>query len=125
MFVEEEGSWWWTSNSDENGSSGWAARAQERLLDPLPEDVTYGTAADEFHLLSDEELIPPYYRTRPGTCDRILVLFLRGCCDGLECECWNVDGPLVGPLPTIGSFKPSRLLLANGCIVHLLMILQY
>lgn len=64
MFVEEEGSWWWTSNSDENGSSGWAARAQERLLDPLPEDVTYGTAADEFHLLSDEELIPPYYRTR-------------------------------------------------------------
>merc|ERR1719240_293035 len=28
MFVKQEGSWWWTSNSDENGSSPWAADAQ-------------------------------------------------------------------------------------------------
>ena len=63
MFLLE-GSWWWTGNSDESGSSNWAARAQQRLVDPLPSGFTWGKAQDDFHLLSDEELIPPYYRLR-------------------------------------------------------------
>ena len=64
MFVKEEGSWWWTSNSDERGSSHWAATAQQRLVDPLPSNFTWAEAENEFHLLSDEELIPPYYRKK-------------------------------------------------------------
>ena len=64
MFVKEEGSWWWTSNSDERGSSHWAATAQQRLVDPLPSNFTWAEAKNEFHLLSDEELIPPYYRKK-------------------------------------------------------------
>ncbi|CAJ1354143.1 unnamed protein product [Effrenium voratum] len=64
MFVEEEGSWWWTSNSDERGSSGWAAKAQQSMVSPLPKDAAWGEARNEFRLLSDEELIPPYYRQK-------------------------------------------------------------
>ena len=77
MFVEEEGSWWWTSYSDERGSSRWAAGAQERLVEPLLEGFTWGEASDEFRLLSDEELIPPYYRTRRGMTCLFLALLSR------------------------------------------------
>ena len=64
MFVEQEGSWWWTSNSDEHGSSQWAADAQQKLAEPLPEGVAWTQARNEFRMLSDEDLIPPYYRTK-------------------------------------------------------------
>ena len=64
MFVEQEGSWWWTSNSDELGSSQWAAGAQQKLAEPLPEGVTWAESHNEFRLLSDEDLIPPYYRSK-------------------------------------------------------------
>lgn len=63
MFVKEEGSWWWTLNSDEEGSSEWAATAQQRLVEPLPCGAAWH-AENEFHLLSDEGLIPPYYRPK-------------------------------------------------------------
>ena len=64
MFAEQEGSWWWTSTSDESGSSQWAADAQQKLAEPLPEGVTWAKAQNEFRLLSDEDLIPPYYRSK-------------------------------------------------------------
>ena len=64
MFVEQEGSWWWTSNSDEQGSSKWAADAQQKLAEPLPEGMAWAEARNEFRLLSDEDLIPPYYRSK-------------------------------------------------------------
>lgn len=66
MFAKEEGSWWWTSYSDEQGSSSWAANAQRRLVDPLPCSGASGAwhVENEFHLLSDEGLIPPYYRPK-------------------------------------------------------------
>eukprot|EP00435_Cladocopium_sp_Y103_P065858 s569_g27.t2 len=63
MFVKEEGSWWWTSFSDEQGSSRWAAKAQRRLVEPLPCSGAW-RCQNEFHLLSDEGLIPPYYRPK-------------------------------------------------------------
>lgn len=61
MFVHQEGSWWWTSNSDERGSSAWAADAQRRMALPLPQAAEW-VASNEFRLLSDEDLIPPYFR---------------------------------------------------------------
>lgn len=64
MFVKQEGSWWWTSNSDETGSSVWAATAQKRMAEPMPLGFEAWTVSNEFHLLSDESNIPPYYRER-------------------------------------------------------------
>eukprot|EP00756_Hemistasia_phaeocysticola_P038525 Hpha_TRINITY_DN16764_c2_g2::TRINITY_DN16764_c2_g2_i1::g.78088::m.78088 len=63
-FVDLEGSWWWTSNSDEIGGSPWSAAAQERLASPLPEGWSFGSMSNEFHLVSDETKIPPYYRLK-------------------------------------------------------------
>eukprot|EP01062_Namystynia_karyoxenos_P080552 TRINITY_DN8692_c0_g8_i1.p1 TRINITY_DN8692_c0_g8~~TRINITY_DN8692_c0_g8_i1.p1 ORF type:complete len:570 (+),score=159.60 TRINITY_DN8692_c0_g8_i1:75-1712(+) len=65
MFVEQEGSWWWTSNSEEGGSSPWAAQAQARMADPMPQGFAqWKSLVNEFHLLSDESGIPPYYREK-------------------------------------------------------------
>jgi len=64
MFVKQEGSWWWTSNSDENGSSPWAADAQRRMAEPMPAGFDSWTVSNEFHMLTDESGIPPYYRNK-------------------------------------------------------------
>jgi len=64
MFVRQEGSWWWTGNSDESGSSAWGAEAQRLMAEPLPPGIENWTQANEFHLLSDEDGIPPYYRDK-------------------------------------------------------------
>jgi hypothetical protein len=64
MFVEQEGSWWWTGNADEAGHSAWAASAQERMAGELPEGYGGWYAGNDFHLLSDESGIPPYYRSK-------------------------------------------------------------
>jgi hypothetical protein len=64
MFVQQEGSWWWTGQSDERGSSPWAAQAQRLMAEPMPEGFDDWDVANEFHLLSDEESIPPYYREK-------------------------------------------------------------
>ena len=58
---KEEGSWWWTSNSDERGSSGWAAKAQQSMVSPLPKDAAWGEARNEFRLLSDEAPATSYF----------------------------------------------------------------
>jgi hypothetical protein len=64
MFVKQEGSWWWTSNSDENGSSPWAADAQRRMAEPMPAGFDSWSVSNEFHMLTDESGIPPYYRNK-------------------------------------------------------------
>lgn len=64
MFVEQEGSWWWTSNSDEQGCSAWAAQAQEKMASPMPAGYDVWKISNQFRMLSDEELIPPYYRQK-------------------------------------------------------------
>mmetsp|Transcript_40330 Transcript_40330/g.90609 ORF Transcript_40330/g.90609 Transcript_40330/m.90609 type:complete len:551 (-) Transcript_40330:244-1896(-) len=64
MFVEQEGSWWWTPNSEESGSSPWAAAAQEKMCEPLSDTKLQWETSNEFHLLSDEDGIPPYYRAK-------------------------------------------------------------
>uniref|UniRef100_A0A0G4I435 Uncharacterized protein n=1 Tax=Chromera velia CCMP2878 TaxID=1169474 RepID=A0A0G4I435_9ALVE len=62
-----EGSWWYTDHFDEKGQSPVAAQAQKVLVGTLPSNITQGMSVDwetssEFRLLSDEDLIPPYYR---------------------------------------------------------------
>jgi hypothetical protein len=64
MFVKQEGSWWWTGQSDEQGSSPWAAQAQRLMAEPMPEGFDKWAVANEFHMLSDESGIPPYYRAK-------------------------------------------------------------
>jgi len=64
MFVGQEGSWWWTSNYEEKGSSLWAAEANRRMCEPMPDGFHNWHLTNEFHLLSDEGGIPPYYRTK-------------------------------------------------------------
>jgi hypothetical protein len=62
-FVNYEGSWWFTGGDDEHGSSYWAGYAQELMASPMPDGTNYAWAtANEFHLVSDEETIPPYFR---------------------------------------------------------------
>lgn len=67
-FVEQEGNWWFTGNDEEHGASKWAANAQKIMAEPLPLEYSWVTSS-EFHLLSDEGFIPPYYREqhRPKT----------------------------------------------------------
>lgn len=62
-FVELEGNWMWTGADEEHGSSGWAAQAQQLMASPLPAATSW-TNANEFHLVSDEDKIPPYYRAK-------------------------------------------------------------
>jgi len=84
LFVEQEGSWWWAGNTDERGSSAWAAHAQQLMAEPLPAAQSEAGVGEPgvgepgvgeahplqwevhnaFHLLSDEEKIPPYYRKK-------------------------------------------------------------
>lgn len=64
MFVGQEGNWWWTSNFDESGGSPWAGDAQRRMAEPVPEGYKGWKTTNIFHLLSDEEGIPPYYRQK-------------------------------------------------------------
>ena len=71
LYVEQEGSWWWTAHADESGRSAWAAHAQQLMAEPLPEPLWGATPSlrqwevdNEFHLLSDESGIPPYYRLK-------------------------------------------------------------
>lgn len=66
-FVQQEGSWWFNDNFDEeHGTSRWAALAQQRMVSPLPEGWAFAdngvASTNEFHLLSDEDKIPPYFR---------------------------------------------------------------
>jgi hypothetical protein len=65
-FVVQEGSWWFgKGQDDEHGTSQWAAKAQRYMAAPLPDGWTWAEGAsstNEFHLLSDEGKIPPYYR---------------------------------------------------------------
>ncbi len=62
-FVQLEGNWFFTGGDEENGSSGWAAGAQQLLASPTPVAVHgWGKSTNEFHLLSDEDKIPPYFR---------------------------------------------------------------
>ena len=66
-LVEQEGSWWLTGGvDDEHGSSSWAAQAQRMVVEPLPEGWGWAdgpnSSTNAFHLLSDEDKIPPYYR---------------------------------------------------------------
>ena len=61
-FVQLEGSWFFSAADDEHGGSAWAAQAQP-LLAGLDAKYKWATA-DEFRMLSDEPLIPPYYRPR-------------------------------------------------------------
>jgi len=71
-FVRLEGSWFFTGFDDEHGSSEWAATAQQLMAKPLPEQKGGGGAdawiwegsRNQFHMLTDEEKIPPYYRHR-------------------------------------------------------------
>ena len=65
-LVEQEGSWFMSTGDDEHGSSPWAAAAQQSMCDPLPKGWSWGKDAstNEFHLLSDEDKIPPYYRSK-------------------------------------------------------------
>eukprot|EP00301_Raphidiophrys_heterophryoidea_P002545 c11188_g1_i1.p1 GENE.c11188_g1_i1~~c11188_g1_i1.p1 ORF type:complete len:368 (+),score=97.33 c11188_g1_i1:774-1877(+) len=65
-FVNQEGNWFFSGGDDEHGTSQWAAQAQEYMASPLPANrsLSWGTARNEFHLLSDESKIPPYYRSR-------------------------------------------------------------
>lgn len=60
-FVKQEGSWFFVGGDEEHGSSPWAGSAQKLLVDPLPQPYTW-TLDNEYHMLSDEEKIPPYYR---------------------------------------------------------------
>jgi len=60
-FVKQEANWMWTGGDDEHGSSPWAANAQKLLASPLPHNYAW-TTANEFHLLADEDKLPPYYR---------------------------------------------------------------
>jgi hypothetical protein len=64
MFVEQEGSWWWTSNYEEKGSSVWASNSNRRMCEPMPDGFDNWRHSNEFHLLSDEDMIPPYYRDK-------------------------------------------------------------
>jgi hypothetical protein len=74
-FAVQEGSWFFTGGDDEHGSSQWAAAAQERMATPLPSRAQRWTmSTNEFHLLSDEDKIPPYYRTK----HRPTVEFTKG-----------------------------------------------
>ena len=68
-FVEQEGSWWFTAGTDdEHGQSPWAAAAQRKMAAPLPagwqwaSNDYHSSSSNAFHLLSDEDKIPPYYR---------------------------------------------------------------
>lgn len=60
-LVNQEGSWFLTGSDDEHGSAPWAAKAQQIMAEPLPAPYSW-TSSNEFHLLSDEDGIPPYYR---------------------------------------------------------------
>jgi hypothetical protein len=66
-FVNQEGSWWFTGSDEEHGASSWAASAQELMARPLPDPANGAYSfktKNEFHLLSDEEKIPPYFRQK-------------------------------------------------------------
>jgi len=76
-----EGSWWFTGGDDEHGASPWAAGAQQALVLPLPSTYNW-QVTNQFHLLSDEDIIPPYFRpqhradatvTQTGTSNRTIV----------------------------------------------------
>jgi len=74
-FAVQEGNWFFTGGDDEHGSSQWAAAAQERMATPLPSGAQKWTkSTNEFHMLSDEDKIPPYYRTK----HRPTVEFTKG-----------------------------------------------
>ncbi len=63
VFAKQEGSWYFNSNIDkEHGTSLWGAQAQTSMIEPLPENWSVVSTSNEFHLLSDEKKIPPYYR---------------------------------------------------------------
>ena len=65
MFRVQEGSWWWGGANEESGASAWAAAAQELMAAPLPcSDCAFGRLSNEFHMLSDDAKIPPYYRAK-------------------------------------------------------------
>jgi len=59
-----EGSWWFTEYDEEHGSSPWAAQAQAIMFSPLPIGWSVHSSTNQFHLVSDEESIPPYYRSK-------------------------------------------------------------
>lgn len=63
MFVHSEASWFFTGFDDEHGSSPWAALAQRYMAEPLESQYNWNLG-NEFHLLSDEDKIPPYYREK-------------------------------------------------------------
>jgi len=75
-LVDQEGSWYMNTGDDEHGASSWAAAAQQSMCDPLPQGWTWGKDAstNHFHLLSDEDKIPPYYRGK----HRANVTLLQG-----------------------------------------------
>lgn len=60
-FVRMEGNWFFTGSDDESGTSEWAAMAQQMMSEPLPK-IWKWNKLNEFHMLTDEEKIPPYYR---------------------------------------------------------------
>jgi len=62
-FVELEGNWFFMGSDEEDGSSKWAAHAQQLLVLPLPVGVgAWGVEVNNFRMLSDEKMIPPYFR---------------------------------------------------------------
>ena len=64
VFVELEGNWFFTGGDEEHGSSSWAAFAHKEMLSPLPASIKSIHSTNEFHLLSDDDQIPPYYRNK-------------------------------------------------------------
>lgn len=66
-FMVQEGNWFFLGGTDDEhssvGGSAFGAAAQQMMASPLPDGYSWTPSPkNEFHLVSDEDKIPPYYR---------------------------------------------------------------